>query len=737
MSEQTKKISFSVSGMSCTSCAANVQKTIKKHKGVNIAVVNFATKDAFIEFDESEVGLEILQKSVKEIGFELQVNQQRSVEKIEELEKEEIKKLKSKLVVAILFSTPVFILSMVFNDLFAYQNWILMALSTVVVTYSGSIFYISAWKKIKHLTFSMDTLVALSTGIAFLFSFVNTIFPKMIQSFGITAHIYFESATVIITFILLGKYLEEKAKSRASTAIKKLMKLQPKKSTVIRNNKEFEVGIEDIKLNDLILIRPGEQIPVDGIVTTGRSFIDESMITGEPVPKDKQEKDNVFSGTLNHNGSLIIKATKIGRDTLLSKIIDLIHNAQSSKPPVQKLADKISSVFVPLVISIAVLSFILWLFFAGFSFALLALINVLIISCPCALGLATPTAIITGIGKGAQNGILIKDSESLENAKKATVLVLDKTGTITEGKPTVTDIIWTNDKNNKTYKNIFYSIELLSEHPYAKAIKNKFLENEAYKVEISDFSSLTSYGVKARFENTWHYIGNDKLIRDNGIFISKSMKEFALQLKNQAKSVIYLNNNHCVLGVVGITDPIKPTSVTSVKKLKSIGIDVYMLTGDDAQTAKLIAKKTGIKNFYAEVNPEEKVNFVKEIQEKNKYVAMAGDGINDSAALAQADVGIAMASGSDIAMESAGITLIHSDLSYIYKAIILSKSTVKVIKQNLFWAFIYNIIAIPIAAGLLIPFTGFALNPMIAGAAMAMSSVSVVGNSLRLKRLKL
>lgn len=579
----------------------------------------------------------------------------------------------------------------------------------------------------------MDTLVALSTGIAYIFSVFNMLFMDFWHQRGLHAHVYFEAAAVVIAFILLGKLLEEKAKGNTSTAIKKLMGLQPKTVMVIaQDGTEKETAIEDVNVDDIILVKPGEKIAVDGMVTSGNSYVDESMLSGEPVPVLKQENEKVFAGTINQKGSFQFKAVKVGKETMLAQIIKMVQDAQGSKAPVQKLVDKIAGIFVPVVIGIAILTFVLWIILGGENGlvqGLLAAVTVLVIACPCALGLATPTAIMVGVGKGAENGILIKDAESLELAKKVNAIVLDKTGTITQGRPEVTSIQWLN--NDDTTKAILLSIEKQSEHPLAEAVV-KHLDGVA-TTALSNFDSITGKGAKANHNNETYFVGNKKLLAENNISIAEQLQNQADEWGKQSKTVIWFANSAQALSVIAISDKIKETSVQAIKEMQEMGIELYMLTGDNEATAKAIAEQTGILHYKAEVLPQHKADFVKELQSKGKVVAMVGDGINDSTALATADVSIAMGKGSDIAMDVAKMTIISSDLTKIPQAIRLSKQTVATIKQNLFWAFIYNLIGIPLAAGILYPINGFLLNPMIAGAAMALSSVSVVSNSLRLK----
>jgi Cu2+-exporting ATPase len=581
-------------------------------------------------------------------------------------------------------------------------------------------------------------LVALSTGIAYLFSVFNTLYPQFWHNKGLYAHVYFEAAAVVIAFILLGKLLEEKAKASTSFAIKKLMGLQPKTVSIIHNGGHImEIPVEQVQVNDLLLVKPGEKLPVDGKVQSGSSFVDESMISGEPVPVEKTKDSKVYAGTINQKGSFQFIAEKVGGETLLAHIIKMVQEAQGSKAPIQKLADKIAGIFVPIVIGIALLAFAAWVVLGGengITQGLLALVTVLVIACPCALGLATPTAIMVGVGKGAEHGILIKDAEALELAYKVNAIVLDKTGTITKGKPEVTSIFW--QEETEENKNILYSIEKASEHPLAEAV-SKHLKNEAKPVELSSANAVTGAGITAFYLNKLYVVGTAKLLQEHEVEILGSIKTWSDQKRSEANTVVFFASDKKIIAAISLADTVKGSSKEAIEQLKALGIDVYMFTGDNQQTAATVAAQVGITHFKAEALPQDKFDFVKDLQAKGKIVAMIGDGINDSQALAQADVSIAMGKGSDIAMDVAKMTLITSDLLRIPAALKLSKKTVKTIKQNLFWAFIYNLIGIPIAAGILYPLTGFLLSPMIAGAAMALSSVSVVANSLRLKMTSL
>lgn len=737
---------FPVLGMSCASCAARIEKTLNRQSGVKIAAVNYASATATVEYDPKNCSSEALQQAVQAAGYDLLINRDgNTLEEAEEAHNKKFTTLKLRTVWAVILSLPVIIIGMFFMDM-PYANPIMWTLSTPIVFWLGRGFFSSAWKQLRHGSANMDTLVAISTGTAYLFSLFNMLFPDFWLSRGIHPHVYFEAASVIIAFILLGRLLEEKAKGNTSTAIKKLMGLQPKTVTVV-GNEERIVPIEQIRPGDIILVKPGERIAVDGIVTEGSSYVDESMLSGEPVAVSKQKDAKVFAGTINQKGSFRFRAEKVGTDTLLAKIIHMVQDAQGSKAPVQQLVDKIAGIFVPTIIGIAVLAFIVWMMLDGtdgFTHGLLAFVTVIIIACPCALGLATPTAIMVGIGKGAERGILIKDAESLEIAKKVNTVVLDKTGTVTEGKPVVSKLVWNTPtttpnpsiSSKDVLPDIFYSLEKLSEHPLADAVVNHLKESASID-DIQDFETITGKGVKGRTQGRIYFAGNLKLLEENRIAISRSLREEATRLTAKAQTVIWFADEENALAIAGITDRIKETSIRAVDELRATGIEVHMLTGDNETTAREIARKAGIAHYQASVLPQDKAAFISRLQAEGRKVAMVGDGINDSAALAQADLSIAMDGGSDIAMDVAKMTIISSDLTKIPEALQLSRLTVRTIRQNLFWAFIYNIIGVPIAAGILYPINGFLLNPMIAGAAMAFSSVSVVSNSLLLKRKKI
>ena len=734
---QMTKQSFPVLEMTCAACAVSVESMLKATAGVSDASVNYANQTAHVEYNSAIANTTDLQNAVRSIGYDLIIDVEDPQALKEEAQKKQYEEIKTRTHWSLILSVPVVIIGMFFMDM-PYGNYISMILTAPVVFYFGRTFFIHAWKQARFGKANMDTLVALSTGIAFVFSAFNTFFPEFWHNRGLHAHVYYEAAAVVIAFISLGKLLEERAKSNTGSAIKKLMGLQPKTVHAIVDGVEMEMPIASVKVGYAILVRPGDKIPVDGVVISGSSFVDESMISGEPIPVEKKSGEKVFAGTINQKGSFQFEALKVGGDTILAHIIKTVQEAQGSKAPVQKLVDKIAGVFVPVVIGISILTFATWTIVGGdnaFTHALLTSVTVLVIACPCALGLATPTAIMVGVGKGAENNILIRDAESLELAHKVNAVILDKTGTITEGKPVVTDLIW--ETPSEEDKKILYSLEMQSEHPLAEAVVNKLKKENISSLPIENFESLTARGVKAIVNQVTYFVGNRKLMEENSISISEGLTSTATRLQEEAKTVVYFSNQSTALALIAIADNIKATSRAAIQSLRAKGIDVYMLTGDNEQTAKAVARQVGLKNYKAEVLPSEKADFVKKLQAEGKIVAMVGDGINDSHALAQADVSIAMGKGSDIAMDVAKMTLITSDLQSIPKALNLSTKTVRCVRQNLFWAFIYNVIGIPIAAGLLYPVNGFLLDPMIAGAAMALSSVSVVSNSLRLRWAKI
>jgi len=727
---------FPVTDMSCAACAVSVESILSQQPGVKTATVNFATQTVQVEYAPELITPTKMQQAVQGIGYGLVIEETAAAEaQVEEIHQQNYQSLRRRTIWAGILAVPLGILGMFFMDL-PYIEYVLWALATPLVLWFGRSFFVNAWKQARHGSANMDTLVALSTGIAYIFSVFNTLFPEFWHSRGLHAHVYFEAAGIVIAFILLGKLLEERAKANTSTAIKKLMGLQPKTVTMVQEDGHTtEIPVAQVRIGDLLLVKPGEKIPVDGILKSGSSYVDESMLSGEPVPVAKSADNRVLAGTINQKGSFQFVAEKVGGDTLLAQIIKMVQEAQGSKAPVQKLVDRIAGIFVPVVISIALASFGAWWIWGGangLTHGFLAMVTVLVIACPCALGLATPTAIMVGVGRGAEQGILIKDAESLELAHRIQAVILDKTGTITTGKPTVEGLIWADGVAVEEWQQVLYSLEKNSEHPLADAVV-RHLENDKPPVALEKLESITGKGISAEFKGKRILAGNWSLMSSNQTTISKSLEQQAKAWSMEAKTVIYFAEEQQVLAIAAIADPIKPGSVAAVQELQRLGIEVYLLTGDNRETAAAVAKKVGIEHFQAEVMPADKEAFVLALQQQGKIVAMVGDGINDSQALARADVSIAMGKGSDIAMDVAKMTLISSDLNKVPDAIRLSRQTVKTIRQNLFWAFIYNIIGIPIAAGILYPFNGFLLDPMIAGGAMALSSVSVVSNSLRLK----
>lgn len=732
---------FPVTGMTCAACASSVETILSYTDGVVSAAVNFASNTVKVEFEEG-IDPKQLHEALADVGYGLIISDKKVQDSVEEAQAEQYQKIKKQTIGAAILSIPVFLLGMFFMN-WLPGRWISLVLTIPVLFYFGSHFFVNAWKQAKSRKANMDTLVALSTGIAFIFSSFNTIFPQILRNQGLVPHVYFEAAVVIITFISFGKLLEERAKSSTSASLKKLIGLQPKTLTRLRGEKSEEIPIEEVQKTDIILVKPGEKIPVDGKVIEGMSFVDESMISGEPIPVEKKSGDELFAGTINQNGSLQLQATAVGSETILSQIIQRVQEAQGSKAPVQKLVDKIAGIFVPTVMGISILTFIIWMVFGGenaLTQGILASIAVLVIACPCALGLATPTAVMVGMGKGAENNILIRDAESLELAHQVDAIILDKTGTITQGKPEVQNVKWDNDLDPQELNRLsgaLLAMESQSEHPLAKAISKSLQESGVKAKKVEDFQNFSGRGIQAFFEGKKLLIGNQSYIHENGIEIPEAFTDFSKEAMLDGSSTIHFADEERVLAIFNIADQVKEGSLEAIKTLQKDGIEVHMLTGDQQSAAEKIAKSTGIKHFKAGVLPSEKGEYVEMLKSQGKKVAMVGDGINDSEALARADVSIAMGHGSDVAMDVAKITLITSDLRKIPQAIHLSKLTVKGIRQNLFWAFIYNVIGIPIAAGLLYPINGFMLDPMIAGAAMAFSSVSVVGNSLLLKRKSL
>lgn len=733
MSEQITKETYPVQGMTCAACAVSVESTLQKQKGVKEAVVNYANSSVKLAFDEKAVSFKKLQKSVHSAGYQLHEVQSRAT--LADEKARALKKTQFEFFTALGFGAVVFVLSM-FVGGFPYKNELLLVLSLPVVFWSGRGFFIGAWKQLRHGRTNMDTLIAFGTGSAMLFSIFNTFWPQVLENQGVVPHVYYESAAVIVTFILLGKYLEERAKHSTGKALEKLLDLQVKKVIRLSDGREESIGLEEVVEGDRLLVKSGDKIPVDGSVKSGSSSVDESMVTGESVPVLKQEDDEVKAGTVNLDGILEIRAEKIGAETLLGRIIQMVTEAQGSKAPIQKLADKIAGVFVPVVLLLAVATFLIWWLLGPESGLTLAFVNtfsVLIIACPCALGLATPTAIMVGIGRGASMGILIKDAVGLEQATRMDTLFVDKTGTISEGKLSVTDFhTFFPEEDNLHLLSVLNGIEAKSNHPIAVAVAD-YLTNSymLFPIMVNQFKTIPGEGIEAQLEGELF-----RVVGDRGLAHTKfnPEQERVIQgLREAGKTLVFFLKQNELMAIAGLNDTVKRESLSTVKSLKKQGVEVIMLSGDHEAVCARLAYETGIEQYHAGLLPQDKSDIIKQAQDNGKIVAFAGDGINDAPALAQADVGIAMGTGTDVALESATVTLLKGDISKLLQLIRLSRKTVSTMRQNLFWAFIYNIIAIPLAAGVLYPVNGFLLNPMIAGAAMAFSSLSVVLNSLRLR----
>jgi len=739
--KKSDTVNISIGGMHCASCVARVENALKKVPGVVDANVNLATEQARIS-QKPGLSLESLRKAVEDAGYSIIVGSKGEAEDIVPSTHEaEYKKLKTKFAVSVVLSAIIMALAMTMLVPTQTSHYIQLILTIPVVFWAGSQFYVGFWKSLRHRTADMNTLVAVGTAAAFIYSLFATLSPRLFTIAGHTPNVYFDTATVIITLILLGRMLEMRAKGKTSEAIRKLIGLQPKTARVVRDNREFDIEISDVLVGDLVIVKPGEKIPVDGVVIEGFSSVDEAMLTGESLPVEKSTGANVFAATMNKTGSFKFKATKIGKDTVLSNIIKVVRDAQGSKAPVQRLADKIASVFVPIVIGIALLTFVVWWLFGpqtGIIMALLNTIAVLIIACPCALGLATPTAIMVGTGLGANNGILIKDAASLEKAYTIDTVVFDKTGTLTHGKPRITDIAKLSPLSENEIISIAASLEMKSEHPLAEAILKETEKLKLCPVGPTEFEALPGFGVMGKVGGKVILLGNMQLMRDRGLDITR-IESIIHEFNVKGKTAVVLAVENSLVGVIAVADTIKDEAPETIRKLHAMNIKTVLLTGDNERTARALAGQLGIDYVMAEIDPVGKRDKIRELQQMGRKVAMVGDGINDAVALTQADIGIAMGSGTDIAMETANITLMQNHLSGIIKAIKLSKKTIITIRWNLFWAFIYNIIGIPIAAGILYPFLGNKglLNPMVAAAAMAFSSVFVVTNSLRLKKANL
>ena len=723
--------------MSCAVCAGNVESTVQALSGVEKASVNFAAGTLTVTYNPSVITLEVMQAAVQAAGYDLIVEAEDPVAMQEEKARMHYKILRRNTIGAWTLSIPLALLGMVFMHV-PFGNWIMMVLALAIMIFFGRSFYVNGVRHALKGKANMDTLVALSTSIAFLFSLFNTLCPGFWLGKGLEPHVYYEASGVIIAFVLLGKLMEERAKNSTSSAIKGLMGLQPKTARLVTDGREEEVPISNLQVGNVVSVRPGEKIPVDGTLLQGSSSVDESMLSGEPIPVEKNAGDRVLAGTINQKGAFTMEATSVGGTTVLAQIVQMVQSAQGSKAPVQRIVDKISGIFVPVVVLLSFLTFVCWLVIGGesyFSYALLSAVSVLVIACPCALGLATPTALMVGMGKGAEQHILIKDAFALENLCKVNTVVLDKTGTLTEGVPVVTDSYWISDDNIR-YLDVLYTAEQKSEHPLASAILCWLEESGAKVCEAENFESLTGRGVRIQVEGVTYWVGSQGLLDIFQAGIPEKVRKQIGQWQEDGQSVVFYGQETRLLAVLAISDRIKPTSAEAVKELKKQGIEVHLLTGDGVRTAERVAATLDIGYYKAEVMPNDKEEYIISLQQQGKKVAMVGDGINDSQALARADVSIAMGKGTDIAMDVAMVTLITSDLLLLPGAIRLSKQTVSLIYQNLLWAFIYNVIGIPLAAGVLFPINGLLLNPMLASAAMAFSSVSVVLNSLRLKFMK-
>ena len=758
---------FKVKGMHCASCASIIERKFKKTDGVVLAEANYGNESVKVSFDESKVTPENLSKKIEPLGYSLVMPtahemgmsasehaQHLGLNQSKEEKLKEIQTQRNQVLSAIpLAMFSIFVMGWEILGQFKiapgipyfwseFFHHLLPLMATYTLFVVGKPYLLGFYRFLRYGKANMDTLIGIGTSVAYVYSFIITAFEAPLSAYIKTTHTYYDVTIVVITFIALGKYLEAKSKLKTGDAIEKLLNMQAKTALVIHDGKEMEVPVNDVKHGDQIIVKPAGKIPVDGVIVEGSSFIDESMVTGEPMPVEKNMGDTVAAGTINTSGSFTFKATKVGSETMLAHIIAMVQEAQGSKAPIQALADKISSVFVPVVLVLAFVSLGTWLvlgtYYLGFSqalsYGLVSFVGILVIACPCALGLATPTAIIVGVGKGAKEGILIKDAATLEKLHKVNVVVVDKTGTITKGKPELVSIKNFSEKSDDEIISILASLENKSEHPIAHAVVSYAKAKKLSLLPVNNFEAMKGKGLKGVINKKEYFAGNTKLLEDLKISFDKNLIE---KETLEGKTPVILATKEKILGIIMVADAIKPESIKAVEKLQKLGIKVVMLTGDNKNTAKYIADKVGIDEVVAEATPENKIDKIKELQANNKIVAMAGDGVNDAPALAQADVGIAMATGTDVAIESAGITLLGGDISKLVKAIKLSKMTMRGIKQNLFWAFIYNIVGIPLAAGLFYPIFGWLLSPIFAGLAMAFSSVSVVGNSLRIKSKKL
>lgn len=746
---------YEVIGMHCASCASIIKRKLEKLPGVKNVVVNFGTEKAIVDFDSQVTNLTKLNTRIEKLGYSLQGHDTHApghnhavIEKQSQLAALLKNAILSGVFAAVsILSMAIDFIKTVFPSLESFAAlymdiswWILPLLSLYTLVVIGKPYLLALLRFIKYRSANMDTLVGLGTTVAFIYSLLVVLFQKFLSNYIDTSHTYFDVTIVVISFITIGKYLESRSKSQTGEALRKLSGLQVKKAFIIKDQKIIEVPIEDVKSGDIVLVKPGEKIPIDGEVIDGVSAVDQSMITGESVPVEKKIGDAVIGGTLNQESVLKVRITKVGKETVLSQIIALVSSAQNSKAPIEKLADTVSAIFVPIVLVLSVVVFIVWLvvgsmylpFEQALTLGIISFVGVLVIACPCAMGLATPTAVIVSVGKAAQNGILIKDAESLEKLASVDTIVLDKTGTITTGIPVVTDIYPTNINDDNSLLQIAASLESVSPHPLAKAVVAKAEEKGLKLSEVSDFRVLGGKGVQGKIGNSTYAIGNERLYAEQKILVDKKLID---QLSEQGKTVVIVSKEKTILGYLSIADTVKTTAVGTIQKLHNLGIKVIMLSGDSQKTAAYIGQQVAVDTVIAEVLPVDKASTIKSLQNEGKVVAMVGDGTNDAPALALADVGIAMSTGTDVAIASAGITLLAGKIEQLLFALLLARANLKIIKQNLFWAFFYNVISIPIAAGILYPFWGIMLNPAIAGAAMAFSSISVVSNSLRLKRV--
>lgn len=724
--------------MSCAVCAASVESTVRALPGVCEASVNFAAGTLGVEYDPSEITPEQMREAVRAIGYDLIIDEENAVEAQEREQRRHYRALLRRTLWAWALCVPLMVVGMGWMHA-SWSSWVQLGLTVPVLFVFGRGFYATGWRQARHGKANMDTLVALSTGIAFLFSLFNTLFPEVWRVHGLEPHVYYEAAAMIVAFVSVGKLLEERAKGSTSSAIRGLMGLQPKRARLVgEDGTEREVPIAQLRPGDRIAVRPGDRIPVDGLVVEGASYVDESMISGEPLPVSKNPGDEVWTGTINQRGAFVLEARAVGAETVLARIVEMVQLAQGSKAPVQRMVDRVSAIFVPTVIGISLVTFAVWIAFGGWAnltYALLAAVSMLVIACPCALGLATPTALMVGIGRAAERQILIKDAFALEHLCRIDTVVLDKTGTLTEGRPAVTEWLWLAPEAARgRLQAVLLGAELRSEHPLAAAVVAALSEAGIAAAEVTDFRSLTGKGIAVRGEDgETYWVGSRALAAEYGAEVSEEAGRKIEAWQAAGKSVIGYGRGNELLAVAAIADPVKPTSAEAVRELERMGIEVHMLTGDGRKTAEAVARELGIGHLRAEVLPDDKERYVRQLQERGRRVAMVGDGINDSQALARADVSVAMGRGTDIAMDVAMVTLMSSDLARLPQAVLLSRRTVRAIRQNLFWAFIYNLIGIPLAAGALYPAYGILLSPMWASAAMAFSSVSVVLNSLRLK----